>query len=165
MKNLDGALEILAGVHTPVTLDIYGERGHPEYWRRCEHLMRALPDRIRATYRGTLAASEVHGALQGYDVMLLPTFDENYGHVIAEALAAGCPPLISDQTPWRDLEAKGVGWDLPLADPGAFRAVLEGVAAEAADTRAARSEASARWLVELDSDQARVEANARLFAL
>lgn len=164
-KNLAGALDILTDVRTPVTFDIYGDRGHPGYWRRCEALMRALPDHVRATYRGTLAASEVHRTLRGYDLMLLPTFDENYGHAIAEALAAGCPPLISDRTPWRDLEARGVGWDLPLENLDAFREVIEACAAEPASLQLARAAAAVRWMNELDSDQERVEANARLFGL
>ncbi|MGC4099092.1 MAG: hypothetical protein QM706_18430 [Nitrospira sp.] len=45
--------------------------------------------------------------------------------MIVEALLAGCPVLISDQTPWRDLQTKGVGWDLSLADPQRFREVLQ----------------------------------------
>lgn len=50
---------------------------------------------------------------------------ENYGHVIVEALVAGCPVLISDQTPWRNLEEKDVGWDLPLGHPEKFQDVLQ----------------------------------------
>src|SRR5581483_8212658 len=57
--------------------------------------------------------------------LLFPTHGENYGHVIREALAAGCPVIISDQTPWRGLEALGVGWDLALSDPQAFTGVLQ----------------------------------------
>ena len=56
------------------------------------------------------------------DLFFFPAHGENYGHVIAEAMAAGCPVLISDQTAWRNLEEKGAGWDLPLDAPGRFRA-------------------------------------------
>ena len=45
--------------------------------------------------------------------------------MILKALCAGCPVLISDQTPWRDLEEKGVGWDLPLSKPEMFQEVLQ----------------------------------------
>ena len=44
-----------------------------------------------------------------YDVFLFPTKGENYGHVIFEALAGGCIPIISDQTPWNDIEQAGCG--------------------------------------------------------
>lgn len=162
-KNLVGALRILDQVETPVTFDIYGTREDLRYWRRCEDLMRTLPAHVQATYRGVLAGTKVHGTLAQYDLMLLPTFNENYGHMIAEALAAGCPPLISDRTPWRDLERRGVGWDLPLEDLQAFREVLHAFAAEPPDARAARVEGAIQWMVEVDADRERIEANARLF--
>jgi glycosyltransferase involved in cell wall biosynthesis len=44
----------------------------------------------------------------------MPTLGENFGHVFLEALAAGCPLIISDRTPWLRLDQKGIGWDLPL---------------------------------------------------
>ena len=52
--------------------------------------------------------------------ILLPTLGENFGHVISEALVGGCPVIISDQTPWRDLEKEQVGWDIDLNDEVSF---------------------------------------------
>ncbi len=60
--------------------------------------------------------------------MVLPTLNENFGHVIWESLAAGCPVLLSDQTPWRDLSSKGAGWDIPLNSPEIFVEQLQRVA-------------------------------------
>ncbi len=34
-----------------------------------------------------------------------------------ESLAAGCPLIISDKTPWLNLEEKEIGWDLALNKP------------------------------------------------
>jgi glycosyltransferase involved in cell wall biosynthesis len=62
--------------------------------------------------------------LAQYDFLLLPTLGENFGYVILEALAAGCPVLISDESPWRNLQAAGVGWDMPLSEPERWRAAL-----------------------------------------
>ena len=50
---------------------------------------------------------------------------ENYGHVIQEALSAGCPCILSDQTPWQDLEEKGVGFVYPLRDLSEFSKKVE----------------------------------------
>jgi glycosyltransferase involved in cell wall biosynthesis len=50
---------------------------------------------------------------------------ENFGHVILEALGAGCPVVISDQTPWSHLQEKGVGWTLPLDDLSGWRQALQ----------------------------------------
>ena len=59
--------------------------------------------------------------LSDYHFFILPTFHENFGHSIFEALSAGCPVLISDQTPWHDLEEKKAGWDLPLNDESLWK--------------------------------------------
>ena len=63
--------------------------------------------------------------MREHDLFFLPTLGENFGHVILEAFCAGCPVLISDQTPWRDLQGKGIGWDLPLDRPDLFQDVLQ----------------------------------------
>lgn len=124
-KNLDGALRMLAGVRAPVRFDIYGPIKDGAYWEECERLAAALPPGVVAAHRGALRPEEVVPALGGYDLLLLPTLGENFGHAVAEALVAGCPVLLSDRTPWRGLRAMGVGWDLPLDRPAEFTKVLQ----------------------------------------
>src|SRR6185369_17989258 len=91
------------------------------YWERCRRASAALPPSVTLCDRGEVAADEVGRALARNHVVLLPTYGENFGHVILESLLAGVPVLISDQTPWRDLESRRAGWDLPLAEPERFR--------------------------------------------
>ena len=57
--------------------------------------------------------------------MLLPSLGENFGYVILEALIAGCPILISDRSPWRDLPQKFAGYDLSLDCPSEFGKAIE----------------------------------------
>lgn len=44
------------------------------------------------------------------DLFVLPTHSENFGIVVAEALACGTPVVTTKGTPWEDLEACHCGW-------------------------------------------------------
>ena len=115
-KNLNFALEVLRHVKYPVVYDIYGPIEDQAYWEECQTLIKSLPPNIEVNYKGTLEHQEVVNTFHQYHGFLFPTLSENYGYVLAEALSAGCVLITSDQTPWRDLESKQVGWDIPLSD-------------------------------------------------
>lgn len=125
IKNLDGALASLAELQGAIRMCIYGPKEDSGYWQECQAIIDRLPANIRVEYRGIVAHEEVLRVLAQHHLFFLPTHGENFGFVIVEALLAGCPVLISDQTPWRDLRSKGVGWELPLAERHHFRDVLQ----------------------------------------
>ena len=51
-------------------------------------------------------------------LFLLPSHNENFGLVIAEAMAHGVPALVTDTTPWRALNTDDRGWCVPWNDYG-----------------------------------------------
>lgn len=66
-----------------------------------------------AGVQGRAAAFSGEGVPPPYGVgslFLLPTHSENFGLVIAEALAAGLPAITTDQTPWHGLDEREAGW-------------------------------------------------------
>ena len=162
-KNLDGALRMLADLQGEVHFDIYGPLEDDRYWRECQRLIAALPANIQVEYRGTVPHEEVSGVMSRYHLFLLPTLGENFGHVILEALVAGCPVLISDQTPWRGLSAGGAGWELPLSDSGAFRSVLQGCIDMSAVNHAELSARAAHYGLRHSDSEAVVRQNRDLF--
>lgn len=119
-KNLKLALQCLEGIQGNIELDIYGPLEDLQYWRECEEIMHTLESRHQIKYRGTASHSDIPAIFRHAQILLFPTLGENFGHVIYEALANGCPVITSDQTPWIDLNARGAGQSLPLDDIGAF---------------------------------------------
>ncbi len=124
MKNLHYALECLSELQGAVQFDIYGPVEDMKYWRGCQSLIEKMPPNIAITYKGAIPNSEVPSVLAKYHLFFLPTLGEGYGHAIQEAFLSGCPVLISDRTPWRNLQEYGVGWSLPLEDQEAFKKAL-----------------------------------------
>lgn len=109
-KNLKGAIQILQKVKTNVNFTIYGPIQDEHYWNECKDELERLPRNVKWNWKGNVFSEHVVSVLKPYHVFLFPTYGENYGHVIQEALSAGCPCIISDQTPWRNLAEKGVGY-------------------------------------------------------
>lgn len=124
-KNLHYALECLRPLHGNVQMDIYGPLEDEQYWKGCQNIITSLPDNVKATYCGTVEHGRIHEVFARYDAFIFPTLSENYGHVIAESLAAGCPVIISDQTPWNAVSEDGAGWAIPLENPEDFSSKMQ----------------------------------------
>lgn len=124
-KNLAALYDILGSTDskTKITLDIYGADEDKAYLHECMRLFDDLKKKhsnFACTYKGEAESDRIPEIFAEYDAFVFPTLGENYGHVIAESLAAGCIPVISDTTPWLDLEEKGCGYVCRLDDTAAF---------------------------------------------
>lgn len=100
MKNLDFLLEAISSVQTPLRLSIVGPVRDEDYWALCKRLIEKIPNFHDVEYLGELHPSKVNEVFLQHDLLALPTRGENFGHVIIEALTAGTPVLLSDQTFW-----------------------------------------------------------------
>ena len=114
IKNLEYCLKVLANIKSDIVFHIYGPNEDLHYWNKCKNLISELPANIEVKYLGSLNQDLVLSNLEKYDVFFLPTKGENFGHVIFEALSAGLILLISNNTPWVDLEEFGIGHDISL---------------------------------------------------
>ncbi|HEX9513727.1 MAG TPA: glycosyltransferase family 4 protein [Puia sp.] len=125
IKNLLFLLNVLRNVRSDVELSIIGPVEDKAYWSECQQQIGQLGANIKVDYMGPKRNDELIPILQQHHLFILPTTGENFGHSIFEALLAGRPVLISDQTPWLGLASGQVGWDLPLQDPAAFAGAIE----------------------------------------
>ncbi len=123
-KNILFAVEVLKDVQGIVEFDLFGPCYDEAYWKECLPALRSLPPGVTASYKGTVENISVPSLLGGYHFLLMPTLGENFGHVVIEAMSAGCPVIISDRTMWNKLNEQQAGWDLPLSK-NAFREVIQ----------------------------------------
>lgn len=61
-------------------------------------------------FLGPLIGDDLINIYRNSDIFVLPTFSENFGLVVAEALSYGLPTITTQGTPWSILEKKNAGW-------------------------------------------------------
>jgi glycosyltransferase involved in cell wall biosynthesis len=125
IKNLDYLLQLLKEARSQVRLTIVGSMEDGSFWKKCSEIIEGLPANIAVEYLHEKPNHELPDIMARHHIFTLPTKGENFGHAIFEALTLGKPVLISDQTPWRKLEAAKAGWDLPLDEPALFLRAIE----------------------------------------
>lgn len=119
-KGLDILIAALGQLPPDVTLDIYGT-GAPEDIARLRAQARALGNRVR--FCGQLQDVDKAAAFAKADLFVLPSHSENFGIVIAEALAHAVPVLTTMGTPWQGLDRTGCGRCVPLSQDRLVREI------------------------------------------
>lgn len=127
-KNTLFAIEQLEDCNECIFLDIYGPIYSKEYYNLCLEAINLLPNKIVVNYKGVLNHELLDETLSNYHVLYLPSTGENFGHSILEGMSNSCIPIISDKTPWKDLESKKVGFDIPFDTPEEYSWVIDKLA-------------------------------------
>lgn len=76
------------------------------------------------SFLGPLEGVAKDEAFRRADLFVLPSYTENFGIVVAEALAKGIPVITTTRTPWRELDERGCGWCVP-PETAAISAALQ----------------------------------------
>ena len=73
-----------------------------------------IPPNVK--YVGAVSGLDKNRLLSNASCFVLPTYSENFGVVVAEALMASVPVITTHGAPWSGLQANQCGWWIPLTD-------------------------------------------------
>lgn len=114
-KNIDFLLKCLKNIDGNINIKIIGPIEDNKYYEKCLETINELPRNIVVDFKGSMDPNDIYQEIKECDYFVLPTLNENYGHVIAESLMYKKPVLISNQTPWNEyIETNKLGYIVPL---------------------------------------------------
>lgn len=132
------------------------EQAHPEWRLRIvgkgephhEREIRALASSLglaRVDFAGPLYGAAKEQAYRDADLFVLASHSENFGVVVAEALANGCPVVTTGLTPWAGLVDEGCGWWVPSSEQAIGAALAEAMSLRS-DALSAMGARGRRWM-------------------
>lgn len=127
IKNLHLVLHCVQKLEGIIVLNIVGVLEDEAYWQECTKQINTLTANVTVNFLNEIEPTQLVAIIENNHLLILPTKGENFGHAIYESLALGRPVIISDQTPWRNLQQYNAGWDLPLSNQTEFVNALQTV--------------------------------------
>lgn len=91
------------------TITIAGE-GDPHYIEQLKKKAESAHITSLFDFCGGVYGNKKWELFKNADLFILPTYSENFGIVVAEALASGTPVITTHGTPWSELETYKCGW-------------------------------------------------------
>jgi glycosyltransferase involved in cell wall biosynthesis len=112
--------------HSGWELKIFGNDGC-DYWQQIEQEIDNLGNDGSIHYEGAISDSDKWLVYANSDCFVLPSYSENFGIVVAEALYAGIPAITTESIPWGSLPNVGAGWSVPNGVKGIANALKEAI--------------------------------------
>jgi glycosyltransferase involved in cell wall biosynthesis len=133
-KGCDLLLEAFSRLHPPLELVLAGPMFTLEYLEHLQKMAAGLP----VTFSGMLTGPVKSGAFAAAEALVLPSHQENFGMVVAEALSFGLPVLISTQVNISDVVVSyGAGFVEPDTLSGTCSLIERWLAADHCSMRPA----------------------------
>lgn len=128
VKGLDNLIDAWAKLSPKGwRLRLVGGENKEGYGAALEAKCHSLHIAASVDFVGAKYGEDLQREYAGADCLILPSFTENFGGVVVDALGAGHPVIASDKTPWRELEENPFGrcgWFVPN-DPDSLARTIE----------------------------------------
>lgn len=98
-------------------------------------------------FSGELLGKQKTEVLNESSLFVLPTYSENFGIVVAEALAHSVPVITTTETPWQDLKSRKCGWYIS-PDAGQLSAAMQEAMKSDSVTLAEMGDRGREWMRE-----------------
>jgi len=95
------------------------------YRRDVEKMVRELGLEDSVVMTGEMQGEMKDALLANAEVFVLPSYSENFGIVVAEAMAWGRPVIASTGTPWKEVAEVGAGWWVEPEEEALAKALAE----------------------------------------
>lgn len=118
------AVSLLKSQLEGYTVTIAGE-GEEEYLSSLKSKAKELGIEKMVNFCGGVYGEKKWELYRNADVFVLPTYSENFGIVIAEALASGTPVITTKGTPWEELNTVKCGWWTKIGTDATKKALIE----------------------------------------
>jgi glycosyltransferase involved in cell wall biosynthesis len=144
LDNLVRAWAMVEAKYPAWSVSIIGpaELGYDEQLRRlCVSL-----DVERLAIGEPVYGAEKHALYQDSELFVLPTRNENFGMVVAEALAAGIPVISTKGAPWQGLEEQHCGWWIDFGVEPLAKALINAIEMDAGEL-AAMGQRGRAWMM------------------
>lgn len=125
-KNVHGLVNIWNSIPNSITaswtLVIAGKpiREDNDYYNSIQRIAKD-----NCLFIGEVIGDKKNELLRKAKILILPSFSENFGSVVIEALSYGTPVIATKGTPWSDLIKYHCGWHVSLYNDELEKAILQ----------------------------------------
>ncbi len=109
-------------------IHIAGNSDPKDYVKQLESKAAELGITDSVKFVGPITGADKLEKYQNSDLFVLPTLNENFGNVVAEAMMCELPVITTKNAPWKVLEAYKCGWWVDLSVDNLVKALKEAMA-------------------------------------
>jgi glycosyltransferase involved in cell wall biosynthesis len=106
------------------------------YRKEIDKMVRELGVQDSVVIAGEVQGKMKDALLANADLFVLPSYSENFGIVVAEAMAWGRPVIATTGTPWKEVVDVGAGWWVKPEEEALAKALAEALGKRAQELEA-----------------------------